>query len=390
MFRAFVILMVLSIVGGIYTYQRQHGLHPVAAATPATAATPAPTVKTARAETYCLPVYARGIGRVEPFNDVQLKSRVDGQIERVLYTEGEEVKSGQVLVEIDPRPYQAAVAQAEGQLARDQAQLVAAKADLERSTSLVQKGFATHQTFDQQSSLVGQFTAAIRTDQAVLDNARLNLGFASIRAPIGGRIGKRLVDAGNMIHQADNTVLAEIVQIHPIAVTFTVPQDALPEIQARQKPAPLRVEILNADDQHVLAAGDLTLIGNTIDPATGTIALKAVVENNADTLWPGQFVTARVITSLRNDAVAVPLAAIEPGPDGKFVYVVDSDSKVQARPVKLGQPARGLAVIESGLAPDEAVVLDRQDALKPGMLVAAEEQAVAPTICAADPAMRRS
>ncbi len=387
MFRAVGILALLAVAGGLYAYQRTHV---AAAPVPAAASLPTPTVKIARAASYCLPVYVRGIGRAEPFNQVQLKSRVDGQIDKVLFTEGDEVKAGQVLVEIDPRPYQAAVAQAEGQLARDQAQLVAAKADLERSTALVEKGFTSHQSFDQQSSLVGQVTAAIRTDQAGLDNARLNLGFASIRAPIAGRIGKRLVDAGNVIHQADNTVLAEIVQIHPIAVTFTVPQDSLPQIQARQKAGPLSVEVLSADDVQALGTGELTLIGNNIDPMTGTIALKAVVENQADTLWPGQFVTARIITSMRNNAVAVPLSAVEPGPDGKFVYVVGEDSKLVARPVKLGQPVRDLAVIETGLAVGDRVVLERQDALKPGMAVAVEEQQSGEISCSADTIARQT
>jgi membrane fusion protein, multidrug efflux system len=385
--RALGILAILAMAGGGYGYW----LHRTGeAAIPAAPARATPVVKTARAAIHCLPVYVRGIGRVDPFNAVDLKTRVDGQIDRVLFTEGQQVESGQALVEIDPRPYQAAVAQAEGQLARDQAQLQAAKADLGRSTALVEKGFATHQSYDQQTSLVGQFTAAIKTDQAMLDNARLNLGFATIRAPMAGRIGKRLVDAGNVIHAADSTVLAEIVQIHPISVVLTVPQDALPEIQAHQKDGALKVEARGADDQKLIGIGDLTLIGNSIDQQTGTIELKATFDNSGDTLWPGQFVTARVITAMRNNAVAVPMAAVEPGPAGKFVYVVDEHSAVQPRPVRLGAPAHGLAVVEMGLQPGEAVVLDQQDQLKPGMSVQAEEQALDPAICDAADGARRS
>ena len=381
MWRALGIVAILATAGSGYAYW----LHRTGqAATPAAAAKLAPVVKTARAAVQCLPVYVRGIGRVDPFNAVELKTRVDGQIDKVLFTEGQQVEAGQPLLEIDPRPYQAAVSQAEGQLARDQAQLQAAKADLDRSSALVQKGFATHQSYDQQISLVGQFTAALKTDQAMLDNARLNLSFATVRAPIAGRIGRRLVDAGNVVHAADNTVLAEIVQIHPVAVILTVPQDALPEIQAHQKDGKLKVEARGADDQKLIGTGDLALIGNSIDRQTGTIELKAVFDNAADTLWPGQFVTARVITSMRHNAVAVPTEAVEPGPAGKFVYVVDADSKVQPRPVQLGTPAHGLAVVETGLQPGDAVVLDQQDQLKPGMSVKPEEQAAAPSLC--DPA----
>jgi membrane fusion protein, multidrug efflux system len=385
--RALGILAVVAIAGGGYGYWEHRAGE---AAIPAPPLRMTPVVKTARAAEHCLPVYVRGIGRVDPFNAVELKSRVDGQIDRVLFTEGEEVKPGQALLEIDPRPYQAAVTQAEGQLARDQAQLQAARADLDRSTALVQKGFATHQSYDQQSSLVGQFTAAIKTDQATLDNARLNLGFTTLKAPIAGRIGKRLVDAGNIIHAADNTVLAEIVQIHPISVVMTVPQDALPEIQAHQKQGRLKVEARGADDQKLIGIGELTLIGNSIDQQTGTIELKASFDNDQDVLWPGQFVTARVITAMRNNAVAVPEAAIEPGPAGKFVYVVDDKSTVQPRQVRLGAPAHGLAVIDMGLNPGDTVVLDQQDQLKPGMSVKPEEQAVEPAICDAGEIAQRS
>ncbi len=386
MWRAIGILAILATAGSGYAYW----LHRTGHAATREAARPTPVVKTARAAVQSLPVYVRGIGRVDPFNAVELKTRVDGQIDRVLFTEGQQVEAGQALVEIDPRPYQAAVSQAEGQLARDQAQLLAAKADLDRSSALVQKGFATHQSYDQQVSQVGQFTAAIKSDQAMLDNARLNLGFATIRAPIAGRIGRRLVDAGNVVHAADNTILAEIVQIHPVSVILTVPQDALPDIQAHLKDGPLKVEARGADDAKLIGIGDLALIGNSIDRQTGTIELKSVFDNASEALWPGQFVTARVITATRTNAVAVPMAAIEPGPEGKFVYVVDAESKVQPRPVRLGAPAHGLAVVETGLQSGDIVVLDQQDQLKPGMSVKAEEAPPEPSMSGMVDAERRS
>jgi multidrug efflux system membrane fusion protein len=380
------ILAALVVAGGGFYWFDRAGQ----SAAPVPAAPQTPSVRTALATAQSLPVYVRGLGRVDPSNAVQLKSRVDGQIERVLYTEGQEVVPGQALVEIDPRPYQAAVAQAEGQLERDQAQLQAARADLERLTPLIEKGFATHQSHDQQVSLVGQFTAAIKTDQAMLDNAKLNLGFATVRAPIAGRIGKRLVDAGNVVHAGDNTVLAEIEQIHPVAVVLTVPQDALPAIQAAQRRGRVPVEARDADDQVLIGTGELILVGNGIDQQTGTIDLKAIFENDKDALWPGQFVTARVVTETRSNAVAVPMAAIEPGPAGKFVYVVDDKSTVQARPVRLGAPVRDLAVVEFGLQPGESVVLDHQDLLKPGMIVKVDPVSAEAATGGAGGAERRS
>jgi membrane fusion protein, multidrug efflux system len=357
---------------------------------PAQPAPVVPEVRTARAAIECLPIYVRGIGRVDPFKAVQLKSRVDGQIDRILFTEGAEIRQGEALVEIDPRPYQAAVAQAEGQLARDEAQLQAARADLARATELVRKGFASHQSYDQQTSLVAQFTASVKIDQALLETAKLNLGFATIRAPISGRIGKHLVDAGNIIHAADNTVLAEIDQLHPISIVLSVPQAARPAIQAAQQAGIAKVDAEDADNQQPLGLGDLTLIGNKVDSQTGTIELKASFANLDDALWPGQFVTARVVTATRQDAVAVPLAAIEPGPAGKFVYVVDDKSMVQPRDVRLGAPVDGRAVVESGLRQGEIVVLDQQDQLKPGMQVKTDEQRVEAAICALGGSARRS
>jgi multidrug efflux system membrane fusion protein len=316
-----------------------------------------------------VPVYVRGIGQVQPSNIVQIKSRVDGQIDKILFIEGQQVQAGDPLIEIDPRLYQAAVGQAEGTLAKDQATLVSAKADLDRQSSLLQHGYASRQAFDQQQATVGQLTATIRADQASLDAARLNLQFATIRAPISGRIGKRLIDAGNVIHTADDNDLAEIVQIKPINVLFTVPQDALPEIQAGLRAGSLMVEARSGNDQKRLADGKLVLIGNQIDPQTGTIELKALFDNADDVLWPGQFLNARVVTSTRKDAVTVPMAAVQTGINGKFVYVLDRGaSTVAPRDISVLQTVHGLAVV-AGLKAGETVVTDNQDQLSPGMVV---------------------
>jgi multidrug efflux system membrane fusion protein len=357
--------VVVVAAGGAYFWRAEHG----SASQVHDPDRPVPTVHVASATQRDVPIYVRGIGQAQPFNIVQLKSRVDGEIQHVLFTEGQQVNAGDSLIEIDPRPYQAAVGQAEGALAKDQAQLASAKADLDRSTSLLQHGYASRQVFDQQSAAVGQLVAAIKGDQATLDAARLNLQFSTIRAPITGRIGKRLVDAGNVVHTADDTDLAEIVQLKPITVLFTVPQDALPDIQAGQRVGALVVEARSGDDQRKLAEGRLTLIGNQIDPQTGTIELKALFENTDEALWPGQFLNARVVTSTRKDAVTVPMEALQTGVKGKFVYVVDPVAKTVApRDVGLLQSVHGLAVVD-GLKVGETVVTDNQDQLAPGMKV---------------------
>jgi len=366
--RAAFFLVGLTILGsgGAFFWRAQHSS---ASAAHAVADHPAPTVHVASVTQRDVPVYVRGIGQVQPFNTVQIKSRVDGQIDKILFTEGQQVQAGDVLIEIDPRPYQAAVGQAEGTLAKDQAQLVSAKADLDRQASLLQHGYASRQAFDQQQAVVGQLTASIRADQGALDAARLNLQFATIRAPIGGRIGKRLVDAGNVIHTADDNDLVEIVQVKPINVLFTVPQDSLPEIQTGQRSGQLVVEARSGNDQKRLAEGKLTLIGNQIDPQTGTIELKALFENTDEVLWPGQFLNARVITATRKDAVTVPMAAVQTGIRGKFVYVLDRGaSTVAPRDVSVLQNVHGLAVV-AGLHTGETVVTDNQDQLSPGMVV---------------------
>lgn len=365
----FLVGLIILSAGGAFLWRAQHGS---ASAAHAGVERAAPTVHVATVTQRDVPVYVRGIGQVQPSNIVQIKSRVDGQIDKILFTEGQQVQAGDPLIEIDPRLYQAAVGQAEGTLAKDQATLVSAKADLDRQSSLLQHGYASRQAFDQQQATVGQLTATIRADQASLDAARLNLQFATIRAPIGGRIGKRLIDAGNVIHTADDNDLVEIVQVKPINVLFTVPQDSLPEIQVGQRAGALMVEARSGNDQKRLADGKLVLIGNQIDPQTGTIELKAVFDNADEVLWPGQFLNARVVTSTRKDAVTVPMAAVQTGINGKFVYVLDRGaSTVAPHDVSVLQNVHGLAVV-AGLKAGETVVTDNQDQLSPGMVVKAD------------------
>lgn len=337
-----------------------------------------PIATVATVTTRDAPVFIHGIGQAAPYQTVWLKSRVDGQIDRILFTEGQEVSAGQALIQIDPRPYEAAVSQVEGQLARDKAQCRQARGDLDRTTQLLPKGFASRQSAEQQTSVVEQCAAVVKMDEAVADAAQLNLAFTTIRAPIAGRIGHRLVDAGNTIRASDGTALAQIVQARPITLWVSVPQDAVAELRARQKQGPIPVEALAADDATRIGTGHLVLIDNEIDPETGTIKLKAEFENIDDGLWPGQLVSARIQSRMRPDAISVPETAICLGPAGRFVYVLDANDAVQMRPVVTGAADGNFAVIESGLRAGEIVVIAGQDRLAPGMVVRpAHEGAVA-------------
>jgi len=364
------VALALGAAGGIYFSHPQTSQ--AAPAAKAAKAASAPTVKTTVAERRDVPVFVTGIGRVQALNTAQVKSRIDGPIEKVLFTEGATVAAGAPLFEIDPGPYRAALVQAEGQLARDQAQYASAKTDYERATNLVGNGFISQQTLDQREALMAGYAAAIRVDQGALDNARLNLDFTTIRAPIAGRIGKRLVDTGNLIHGSLGTPLAEIVQTRPITALFTVPQGALPEIRAQMKQGPLSVEAVSTDDRRSLSRGTLQLIGNQVDPATGTVELKASFDNEDDALWPGQLIEARLTMQYRRDVIAVPVSAVTPGADGQVVFVVDLDNKVAVRKVVLGPISEGRAVVESGLEPGEKVVVEKLDMLAPGLAVQAE------------------
>lgn len=340
-----------------------------AVATSAASQATLPTVKVAAAEQRNLPIYVSGIGRVQALNTAMVKSRVDGSIDKVLFVEGADVAAGEPLIRIDPRPYQAALAQAEGQLARDQAQYVSAKADLDRAVSLIDKGFASHQTLEQRQATVSGLAASVKIDQGVLDNAKLNLDFTTIRAPIAGRIGKRLVDTGNLVHGSDNIALAEIVQTHPISVLFTVPQGVLPELRAQMKQGALAVEAIATDDRHSLSHGTLALIGNEVDPLTGTVELKAAFDNDDAVLWPGQLIEARLTLAFRKGVVAVPVSAVAPTSDGKIVFVVDQNHKLSVRKVTLGPASEGQIMIETGLQPGEHVAIEKLDQLAPGLTI---------------------
>ena len=337
----------------------------------APAAKPVPKVTVATALIRDMPVYVRGTGTVEPFQEVTIKSLVDGQITAMHFDEGQMVRAGDPLFTVDPRPFEHQLELATANRGKDQAQLAAAQAQLARSTSLLQHNFVSQQDFDTQKATVGQLQASVHADEAAMASAQLQLDYATIRAPIAGRVGKRLVDVGNVIHTADDTPLVDLSQIQPIAVTFTVPQDQLPDIQREAMTAMLPVEARAADDQHVLGMGELKLIGNAIDRTTGTIALKAVFTNEDRQLWPGQFVNARLVLRVHKDAIVLPITCIRPGPSGSVAYVVDGQNRVRVRPVKTAEKAHDLITITGGIQPGDRVVVERQEGL-------AEDSAVEP------------
>jgi membrane fusion protein, multidrug efflux system len=313
-----------------------------------------------------VPVYVNGIGTVQAYNMVTVKSRVDGQIVAVDFTEGEEVKQGQLLLQIDPRPYQAALEQAQAAKAKEEAQLESAQLDLGRYAQLVVRGYQTQQSYDQQKALVAQLKAALTGDQAQIDAAQLNLGFADIRAPIDGRLGARLVDIGNLVHAGDNTALVTITQLRPIYVSFTVPQEYLDQIRQNQTQAPLVVDAISGDGKRELAQGKLTLIDNTINQSTGTILLKATFANQREQLWPGEFVNARIVLSVRHDVPTVPAQTVQQGPDGYYAYIVNPGDTVERRAIVVDAIQDGLAIVTKGLKPGEHIVVSGQYRLTNG------------------------
>jgi membrane fusion protein, multidrug efflux system len=316
-----------------------------------------------------VPVLLQGIGTVQAYNMVTVKTRVDGQIVKVDFKEGQEVKEGDSLFQIDPRPYQAALEQAQAAKLKDEAQLAGAKLDLDRYSKLLGTGYQTRQSFDQQTALVGQLQAAIQGDQAAIDNARLNLDYADIRSPIDGRLGARLVDKGNLVHTSDNTALVTITELKPIFVSFTLPQDKLDEVREEQQLAPLAVQAFDSAASKLLSVGKLTLIDNTIDQSTGTIHLKARFDNEDERLWPGEFVNLRVILKMRHAVPTVPAQTVQQGPDGNYAYIIKPDNTVERRNVDVAAAQDGIAVVTKGLHPGERVVVDGQYRLTDGARV---------------------
>ena len=319
-----------------------------------------------------MPIYVRGLGTVQAYYTVTVRTRVDGQIMEVSYQEGQEANAGDKLLQIDPRPFQAALEQAQATEQKDQAQLAGAEVDLQRYAGLVGPGYQTKQAYDDQKALVAQLQATVKADQAMVDADNLNLTYADVRAPITGRTGARLVDPGNFVQAAQATSLVTITEIKPIFVDFSAPQDQLDAIRQHQAQAPLTMLAYSSDDKTLLSTGALTLINNQVDTTTGTVQLKGTFANADERLWPGEFVNARLVLAERKNAVTVPAPTVMQGPNGYYAYIIKPDDTVEHRDVTVAAIQDGLAVIDKGIAAGDKVVVDGQYRLTQGAKVRIE------------------
>ena len=378
-------VLVLAVVVGGYLYYRNSHSGQVADAASPSAGAPAGAsrggkggpgmgaggfvvpVVVATAVRGDLPVYFNGLGTVTAYNTVTVRSRVDGQLAKVEFKEGQYVHEGDLLVQIDPRPFQVQLEQAQGQLAKDQASRKDAQVNFERYKLLFQEGVIPQQQLDTQGSLVGQFDGAIVSDQSQIDNAKLQLTYSRITAPISGRIGLRLVDVGNIVHAADTNGLLVITQLQPISVIFTLPQDQLPQVSSKLRAGTqLNVEAYDRDDTTKIAAGKLQTIDNQIDVTTGTYKLKATFSNDKNELFPNQFVNVHLLVDTKHDLTIVPAAAILRGPQGTYVYAAGQDNTVKIRPITIAQTTGDSVGISQGLNQGDVVVIDGQDKLQDG------------------------
>jgi membrane fusion protein, multidrug efflux system len=349
-------------VGGTGAWYLHQGPEPVRAArSSAPAAVPVTVAVAAKRD---LPVYLTGLGSVQAFFTVGIRSQVDGKLEEVLFTEGQQVKKGDVLVKIDPRLYQAALDQAKAKKMQDQAQLSSAQKDLARSRTLVDKSFQTQQVVDQQQAKVDQLIASINADDAAIEAAQTQLDYTLITAPSDGRMGVRNIDPGNIVHASDSAAIATLTLTKPAAVLFTLSARYLQDVRDATARGAVEVTAFSQDNTRVLSKGTLLLIDNFVDQASATMRLKAVFANEDENLWPGDFVNARVLIEVRRDVLVIPAPAIQRGPDGIFTWVVKPDNLVEARPVKVGPTTADQTVITSGLSEGERVVVNGQYKLR--------------------------
>jgi multidrug efflux system membrane fusion protein len=338
-------------------------------AAPAPVATPAVPVVAGTVASHDVPIYLRGVGTVIAYNTVIVRSQIQGQITKIAFTEGRSVKAGDLLAQIDPGPYQAQLDQIIATRDRDQAQLANSLANLSRYTQLGDKGWATPQLVETQKAQVAQLQNAIKADEALIEAARIQLGYTQLTSPIPGVTGVRQIDVGNIIHPTDPNGLVVVTQLQPISVIFSLPETNLPEVQQQMAKGSLTVLAYSQNDQIKLDEGKLSLVDNEILQTTGTIRLKAEFPNPANHLWPGELINVWLLLDTRHNGLTVPAPAVQQGPQGPYVYVVNPDSTVAVRPVKVAQVSGGQALIDSGLTANEQVVIDGQYKLQPGVRV---------------------
>jgi multidrug efflux system membrane fusion protein len=373
------LLAVLS--GGLFGW-RHVASQKAAAAPSAPVAIPA-TV--AQVRTSDFPVYLYGLGTVQPYDTVTLSSRVDGQIITVAFKQGQMVAKGDLLVQIDPRPYQAALDQALAKKTQDEASLEDAQHNLRRYGALEKQAFASRQQFDTQGSTVNQLIAQIKGDQATIDNAQTQVDYTTIRSPLAGKTGFRLVDPGNIVHATDTTGIVTVVKLSPISVVFTAPEEDVPRINKALVAGSVPVTALSSDGLQTLSEGTLALVNNAVDPASGTIRMKATFENIDSALWPGLSVSTRLLVDTLKQATVVSDDAVQHGPSGLFVYLVGNDSKVAMQSITAGPRNDGQTVVLKGLSAGQNVVTEGQYRLQPGSLVQVAPTSSPPTLPAAEP-----
>ncbi len=369
----FWLILLCLIVGGFFSVWKERQLPSAASAASKKGALLPTPVFVAAARTGDMNLYLTGLGSVTPLNNVTIRSRVDGQLMDVHFREGQNVVKGSLLAVIDPRPFQVQLTQAEGQMARDREQLNNARLDLERYRTLWKQDSIPRQQLDTQEALVRQYEGAVKIDQGQIDSARLNLTYSRITAPVSGRAGLRLVDPGNMVHATDTGGLLTITQVQPIAVVFPLPEDSLPQVLQKMKAGRLTVEAFDREMKQNLAAGELATVDNQIDPATGTVKLKAFFANRNSELFPNQFVNARLLLDVKKDAIIIPSAALQRNPQGAFVFVLRPDKTVAMRAVKIGITQGGEATVVEGLAVGEQVVVEGAERLREGSKVEVKE-----------------
>ncbi len=370
--------IVALVAAGYFGWQRWHGPTQAETAQKSAAASrsPAVPVTIAPAVKADFPVYLTGLGTVQGFNTVVVRTRVDGQIDKIAFKEGQLVNQGDLLVQIDPRPFQAALDQAKAKKAQDEANLANANLDLQRFTKLGE--FATRQQTDTQRSTVAQLTAQLAADDAAIANAQTQLDYTTVKAPISGVAGLRLVDQGNIVNASTQTGIVTIAQIEPIAVIFTAPEDQLPHINDAQSAQPLKVIALTTDGKKTLSDGTLSVVNNQVDTTSGTIRLKAVFDNKDHALWPGQSVSTRLLVTTLKDATVIPDDAVQRGANGLYAFSVNQDNKAELRQIKVTKSIDGRSVVDEGLSPGQQVITAGQYRVQPGALVSTAVASSAP------------